>query len=442
MNVEELYMWLQKPEDDHHDFKAQWYDDNHKEEFVKDIFSFVNVTHHDDCFLIIGVDDKTHDVIGVEDDKYRRNQQNIIDFLHMLPISGEYIPRVQVETVQYFNGHDVDVIRIFNTNNVPVFLNERWNARGKKTTENSVEMGYIYTRQDIHPEQIFLREGDVNTARNQTGEFHQVEELWKKHFHLNQPILDRYLYCLQDTQNWSYFENDKIGFLYNLNPDFYMLLKDDDATAEVESFSINFSNPKIDWQVLSLKYRQITVKSMQAAFLDSANLLFVVPDVGTPRNSFDRIFYRNFTVNTLKNQVQNLFAVNGPNEVSKGDLIEFYKNIVVYESEEERKDTEIQLAKYGEMLTNAIKPSEEDLQKLKSHLSTRLPKGSVELSKSALTSTLMQSNAGIIIKRILAEHQTSGSWLDPISDWSKQLYWNKQNAEAFASWKATDKQQL
>ncbi|MEK0385253.1 ATP-binding protein [Lacticaseibacillus paracasei] len=419
MNVEELYMWLQKPEDDHHDFKAQWYDDNHKEEFVKDIFSFVNVTHHDDCFLIIGVDDKTHDVIGVEDDKYRRNQQNIIDFLHMLPISGEYIPRVQVETVQYFNGHDVDVIRIFNTNNVPVFLNERWNARGKKTTENSVEMGYIYTRQDIHPEQIFLREGDVNTARNQTGEFHQVEELWKKHFHLNQPILDRYLYCLQDTQNWSYFENDKIGFLYNLNPDFYMLLKDDDATAEVESFSINFSNPKIDWQVLSLKYRQITVKSMQAAFLDSANLLFVVPDVGTPRNSFDRIFYRNFTVNTLKNQVQNLFAVNGPNEVSKGDLIEFYKNIVVYESEEERKDTEIQLAKYGEMLTNAIKPSEEDLQKLKSHLSTRLPKGSVELSKSALTSTLMQSNAGIIIKRILAEHQTSGSWLDPISDWPK-----------------------
>lgn len=419
MNVEELYMWLQKPEDDHHDFKAQWYDDNHKEEFVKDIFSFVNVTHHDDCFLIIGVDDKTHDVIGVEDDKYRRNQQNIIDFLHMLPISGEYIPRVQVEKVQYFNGHDVDVIRIFNTNNVPVFLNERWNARGKKTTENSVEMGYIYTRQDIHPEQIFLREGDVNTARNQTGEFHQVEELWKKHFHLNQPILDRYLYCLQDTQNWSYFENDKIGFLYNLNPDFYMLLKDDDATAEVESFSINFSNPKIDWQVLSLKYRQITVKSMQAAFLDSANLLFVVPDVGTPRNSFDRIFYRNFTVNTLKNQVQNLFAVNGPNEVSKGDLIEFYKNIVVYESEEERKDTEIQLAKYGEMLTNAIKPSEEDLQKLKSHLSTRLPKGSVELSKSALTSTLMQSNAGIIIKRILAEHQTSGSWLDPISDWPK-----------------------
>ncbi|QXJ67406.1 ATP-binding protein [Lacticaseibacillus paracasei] len=416
MNAEELYMWLQKPEDDHHDFKAQWYDDNHKEEFVKDIFSFVNVTHHDDCFLIIGVDDKTHDVIGVEDDKYRRNQQNIIDFLHMLPISGEYIPRVQVETVQYFNGHDVDVIRIFNTNNVPVFLNERWNARGKKTTENSVEMGYIYTRQDIHPEQIFLREGDVNTARNQTGEFHQVEELWKKHFHLNQPILDRYLYCLQDTQNWSYFENDKIGFLYNLNPDFYMLLKDDDATAEVESFSINFSNPKIDWQVLSLKYRQITVKSMQAAFLDSANLLFVVPDVGTPRNSFDRIFYRNFTVNTLKNQVQNLFAVNGPNEVSKGDLIEFYKNIVVYESEEERKDSEIQLAKYGEMLTNAIKPSEEDLQKLKSHLSTRLPKGSVELSKSALTSTLMQSNAGIIIKRILAEHQTSGSWLDPISD--------------------------
>lgn len=420
MNAEELYMWLQKPEDDHHDFKAEWYDDNHKEEFVKDIFSFVNVAHHDDCFLIIGVDDKTHTVIGVEGDNNRRNQQNIIDFLHKLPISGEYIPRVRIETVQYFDGHDVDVIRIFNTTNVPIFLNERWNAKGIKTAENSVEMGYIYTRQDIHPEQIFLREGDVNTARNQTGEFHQIEELWKKHFHLNQPILDRYLYCLQDTQNWSYFENDRIGFLYNLNPDFYMVLSDDDdATAEVEPFSINFINPKIDWQVLSLKYRQITVKSMQVAFLDSANLLFVVPDVGAPRDSSDRIFYRNFTMHTLKNQVQDLFAVNGPNKVSNGDLIEFYKNIVVYESEEERKATEIQLSKYGEMLATAIQPSEEDLQKLKSHLSTRLPDNSVELSKNALTSTLTQSNAGIITKRLLTEYRVSGSWPDSISDYSK-----------------------
>lgn len=415
MDAEELFSWLQKPEDDHHDFKAMWYDDNHKEEFVKDIFSFVNVAHHDDCYLMIGVDDKTRKVIGVENDQNRLNQQNIIDFLHTLPISGEYVPRIHLEVVQYFDGHEVDVIRIFNTNSVPVFLNKRWNARGKKSTENSVEMGYIYTSRDVHPEQIFLREGDVNTARNQTGEFHQVEELWKKHFHLNQPILDRYLYCLRDKQNWSYFENGENGFLYNLNPDFYMLLADDDQSrSEVMPFSINFINPKINWKVLNLKYRQITVESIQVVFLDSANLLFVVPDVGAPRNDFHRIFYRSFTRHTLKEQVQELFAFKGPTSVSRGDLTDFYRNIVVYESDKERKETEIQLAKYGKVLADAIQPSDEGLQKLKSHLSMRLPMESAELSNGALTSTLTQSNAGIIVKKILAEHRVSGTWPDSI----------------------------
>ena len=99
MNTEELKIWLDKPEGDHHDFKEHWYHKGQKPELVKDIFSFVNTVHHDDCLLILGVNDQRK-VTGVEDDEnWRLNQQQLIDFMRKLPISGELIPRLGVETI-------------------------------------------------------------------------------------------------------------------------------------------------------------------------------------------------------------------------------------------------------------------------------------------------------------------------------------------------------
>ena len=168
MNTEELKIWLDKPEGDHHDFKEHWYHKGQKPELVKDIFSFVNTVHHDDCLLILGVNDQRK-VTGVEDDEnWRLNQQQLIDFMRKLPISGELIPRLGVETI-HIGEHEVDVIRIFNSNNVPVFLGRKWNEKG---LPNNV----------ILPGQIFTREQDVNTARDSTADYHQVERLFKKHF--------------------------------------------------------------------------------------------------------------------------------------------------------------------------------------------------------------------------------------------------------------------
>ena len=59
MNTEELKIWLDKPEGDHHDFKEHWYHKGQKPELVQDIFSFVNTVHHDDCLLILGVNEST-----------------------------------------------------------------------------------------------------------------------------------------------------------------------------------------------------------------------------------------------------------------------------------------------------------------------------------------------------------------------------------------------
>lgn len=113
---------LTSPEDEYHDFKVQWYSHGNKAELIKDIFSFVNTSHHEDCYLIIGVDDN-HNVTGVESDENRLNTQKLTDFLHSLPIANSHTPKVIVEPIKVKN-HIIDIITIKDTIDVPVYLDE------------------------------------------------------------------------------------------------------------------------------------------------------------------------------------------------------------------------------------------------------------------------------------------------------------------------------
>ena len=41
-----------------------------------------------DSFIICGIEDKTFNVVGVENDSHRRNQQNIVDILRSVNFAG------------------------------------------------------------------------------------------------------------------------------------------------------------------------------------------------------------------------------------------------------------------------------------------------------------------------------------------------------------------
>lgn len=56
-------------ENDHRDFKLQWYKKNNRNDLLLDIMNMVNTPHHDDCYIIIGVDDKYGDIVGIKDNK-------------------------------------------------------------------------------------------------------------------------------------------------------------------------------------------------------------------------------------------------------------------------------------------------------------------------------------------------------------------------------------
>ena len=108
--VEELIRT--KQEDDWWDFKQCHYED--RASLLHDIICLANNRVDKDAYLIMGIQDNTFDVIGVENDPKRKNQQNIVDFLRLPTFAGETRPRVEFRTV-FIENHEIDVFIIKNS---------------------------------------------------------------------------------------------------------------------------------------------------------------------------------------------------------------------------------------------------------------------------------------------------------------------------------------
>lgn len=116
-------------EDDWWDFKECHHED--KAALLHDIICLVNNRADRDAYLILGVRDKTFEIIGVEDDPHRKNQQNIVDFLSAKNFAGQARPRVEVCTVR-LEKHEIDVFIIKNSTDVPYYLIESYTDKKYK----------------------------------------------------------------------------------------------------------------------------------------------------------------------------------------------------------------------------------------------------------------------------------------------------------------------
>ena len=97
-------------EDVYHDFKLEWYDKHHRDEMIKDIFAFVNTTHHEDCYLIIGVRDSDLKVVGVDGDKNRLTTDKLTQYINDLPIANHSVPNTKVKSLKIDNQDRKSVV--------------------------------------------------------------------------------------------------------------------------------------------------------------------------------------------------------------------------------------------------------------------------------------------------------------------------------------------
>lgn len=379
MEKSKLMELIAKPEDEYHDFKEVWYDQHKKDELVKDIFSFVNTLHYEDCYLIIGVENTHHHIVGVENDNDNRlNTQKLTDFMHSLPIANDHVPKVIVESLNV-DKHIVDVVVIKNTSDVPVYLSKSKHIKG--------------TKHPIHAGQIFTRENENNTSIIGTAADYQVSLLWKKRFALDRPIKEQYKVKLSDISHWEYFEYaspkiQQFGFQYDLDPDYCMFLEDDDEPRiKLESFSLNQADPRIDWQDLILKFRDRIIDDVQIVSLDGGRFLTVVPRISSINKRAigdDRLPYRYLLADSLDYDIEKLFfnIEKGITAPSNNQFQKLFQGIVIFKNEEQRRSIENDLSQKWDYVKSKCTPSAEEVKRTQSSLSMHFDKNDREMDMS------------------------------------------------------------
>ena len=266
-------------EGDYWDFKQKWHKDN--EELLRDILSFANTIHNKDCFLIIGVSDDCL-ITGVENDENRKQQANILDLLGNCNFAGQNIPKISVETL-YLCGKEVDILIIYNSNDVPMYLSKR-NKRQHKIQEN-----YIYSRV-----------GDRNTPMNENSNIYIVEQLWKKRFGLNRDSIELFKEALKDKWNWN---RNKNGWYYKFNPDFTIKEVDCDYDRLPCFYSYTMCNERTSYYDLQIIYKGTVLDEFQEVVLDSGRYSTISPlSYFVPKDKYNRktFEYRYFTKGTME----------------------------------------------------------------------------------------------------------------------------------------------
>lgn len=347
------------PEDHRHDFKEEWYGRNEKAEIARDILSFVNTTHHKDCYIFIGISDDL-EIVGVDpNDSNRKNQNDFLDMIRHWPTANYIIPKVSLFEFKV-DSKIIDVIRIFNTTEVPVYFNKGYPtkiSRDKRSGE-----------WQISPNQVFTRIGDVNTPRDSSADYNIIKDLWQKSFHLDLSIYKQYEYKLKDVSNWRYIENeDTSGFIYQLDPDYFILIEDDNMNRnQVEAYSIDVIDCRVGWDILKLKYRHLTIGNYMLTYLDGARGMLVPPDYGFIKkdNTFLETYsyykYLKTDIRYILNQMIHTAFSN--NSDFKHTLRNFVlPNIVIYEDKVEQEKTEENLIKTISEDLDSIVPDEEEI---------------------------------------------------------------------------------
>lgn len=386
--MESINDLLAKPEDEYHDFKDQWYKQYDKAELIKDIFSFVNTNHHKDCYLIIGVDDN-HEVTGVEDDPNRLNTQKLTDYLHSLPIANSHTPKVIVQSIEV-SDHTIDIIVIKDTNDVPVYLDENKQPKQSKC---------------IHAGQIFARENDTNTSIDKSASDYLVERLWKKRFGLDLPIQQQYISKLKDVNNWEYFETDKIGFLYTVDPDYCMFLEEDDENRyRVESYALGQFRARMDWQKLVLKYRNRTISEFLVVFLDSARFMTLTPNLGAINPLSDNLLtFQYFVADTLEYTVERLFLSmkDGPTAPDGLQKFNLFQRVVVFENNDQKAQVLNELSGMQDYIEKQCNPTQEEIASCHSLLKMDFNSQDTEMTESNIEHMCKEANVSQFIIRYL-----------------------------------------
>ena len=342
------------------DFKAHWHED--KGELLRDILNFSNTVHHEDCYIIFGVSDDDGKIIGIENDDNRRNRQNVQDFLRGQKFSQNGYPLTDVTTFS-LNNHEVDVLTIFDTDDIPFFLERDY----KPKKGRQLRGGLIYSRIN-----------DSNTPRDQSTTDAQMEKIWKKRFRLDISVQDRFRYQMLFPNKWSKVVNSETtSYVWNEDSNYVIKIVPDpeeESRVKFEAFSYSQIDKRIGWNEVDFIVNGTQITYNLTNYLDGARLEVGSPDLGV----FDDINMNTHSYYYLQKGRWNSRVTEflycrlgidiGSMENAELAMQAFKKDIVIYSSEDERKLIEHKMASSWENISDGFIPTKEELNNMTSDL--------------------------------------------------------------------------
>lgn len=306
-----------KYEGEYWDFKEKYY--TNKANMVHDIICMANNRADKDAYIILGIEDKEFKIVGIENDINRKNQQQIIDVLKSKKFSGGIRPVIEMKTLK-FDGHEIDIIIIKNTNDTPYYLIEDY-----KEQNRTVRAQYIYTRV-----------GDTNTDIDKGADINHVEYLWKKRFLLNKPPLEQIKNRLKNKEEWV----EKEYTYYNMfNPEYRIEKEYDDEDLHPEFYSYAMYNQSTTYGILKIKCYETELEAFQFVVLDGGRYVTTVPDwefirFGEYKPDFDYCF-KYFIKDNIKYKLHE-FLLEDDNSEAVFACKRFREVILIFENRNEK----------------------------------------------------------------------------------------------------------
>lgn len=324
-------------EGDYWDFKQEWWEPKDSE-MIKDILCFANTVHSRDCFIILGIENNNYTVVPFQ--KPRKKQADVLDTLSKVKFAGENIPDVSVYSDIPLDGGIVDVMVIHDSDRTPFYLSE---------DKQSLKQGRIYTRTS-----------DRNTASDSNADPKNIELLWKKRFHLSQPVFSQFMKELQVFSNW---ESGEKGDYHNIyRPEFTLIPDWDDEDRKFKEFYVElYADQNAHRLIYDCKYYGTVLKRIYTVSIDGGRWYTPYPEISLIKNNYTlRYFYMckdSYKITVLD------FLTHDASYPEHRNL--FFQYIPLFENENEKNRFERWIDLNFDFLTVTLK--QQEIQKFFSH---------------------------------------------------------------------------
>lgn len=311
-----------KQEGSYWDFKREWYSQDKKADLLHDIICMANNLSNKEAYIIIGVDEENdYSFSSVKYDPNRKNTQQLVDFMREKHFAGGIRPVVSVENI-VIDETEVDVIVIYNSENTPFYLTEKY--------------------QSVNANNIYTRVMDSNTPKNKSSDPSHIEILWKKRFGLLSAPLERMMIYLKKSDLWDFSSSYSCEkkMYYRFSPEFTIETVMNDSKNKYQYYLLNQINiDSIEYDV-NLYYHQTMLISLEGVSLDGGRYFTTSPSTdGVSLNQYHSwdISFKYFVKTSMEYIVHEFYYhPDGDDETFAHD--KFIKCILVFENNCEKEN--------------------------------------------------------------------------------------------------------